>query len=141
MIRDPFYRQILERLGGRLDGDTFEVCASSLLRKDFPTLVPVRGGSDSGMDGVTDSGGPFLICTTGEDVIGNLAKNIKAHLRDEGSRRSVLLATSQELTQKRRANLEKKARGWASNSATSTTARRWPSASTTSRGGTKSCWG
>jgi hypothetical protein len=110
LIRDPFYRQILERLGGVLDADTFEVCASALIRKDFPTLVPVRGGSDSGMDGVTDTSGPFLICTTSPDVIGNLTKNIKAHLRDSGRRRSVLLATSEDLTQRKRANLEQRAR-------------------------------
>jgi hypothetical protein len=110
VIRDLFYRQILERLDDRLDGDTFEICAADLIRRDFPTLVPVRGGSDSGMDGATDSDGPMLICTTGKDVIGNLTKNIEAHLRDNGPRRSAILATSQELTQRRRANLEDKAR-------------------------------
>lgn len=109
MIRDPFYSQILERLVTRLDGDTFEVCASSLLRKDFPTLVPVRGGTDSGMDGTTDSSGPFLVCTTSEEAIRNLTKSLKSYLKSGGSRRSALLATSRELTQKKRANLEGRA--------------------------------
>jgi hypothetical protein len=110
MIRDPFYRQILDRLDARLDDDIFEVCASSLLRKDFPTLVPVRGGTDSGMDGATASPGPFLVCTTGADVIRNLTKNLESYLNSGDLRRSVLLATSQHLTQTRRANLENRAR-------------------------------
>jgi hypothetical protein len=110
MIKDPFYSQILERLDARLDDDIFEVCASSLLRKDFPTLVPIRGGTDSGMDGATASSGPFLVCTTGEDVIRNLTKSLKSYIKSGGPRRTVLLATSQELTQKRRTNLENRAR-------------------------------
>jgi CheY-like chemotaxis protein len=111
MISDPFYRQILERLATRLNGDLFEACASALLRKDFPTLVPIPGGTDSGMDGTTAGHGPFLICTTSKDVIGNLTKNLTSYLQSGGSRRSILIATSQELTQTRRANLEKSARG------------------------------
>jgi hypothetical protein len=110
VIRDPFYRQILERLAGSLDGDLFEVCAASLLRNDFPTLVPIRGGTDSGMDGATASPGPFLVCTTGTDVIRNLAKNLNSYKRSGGPRHAVVVATSQELSQKRRANLEAKAR-------------------------------
>lgn len=110
MIRDAFYRQILERLASRLDDDTFEVCAASLLRTDFPTLVPVRGGTDSGMDGATAAPGPFLVCTTGKDVIRNLTKNLESYRRGGGPRRGVLLATSQELTQRKRANLEERAR-------------------------------
>jgi hypothetical protein len=109
-MRDPFYKQILEQLAGRLDGDLFEVCAASLLRNDFPTLVPVRGGTDSGMDGMTASPGPFLVCTTGKDVIRNLTKNLNSYKRSGGPRRAVIVATSQELTQKRRVNLEAKAR-------------------------------
>src|SRR3712207_1297456 len=109
MIRDPFYAQILERLGTRLDDDAFEVCASSLLRKDFPTLVLIRGETDSGMDGATASSGPFLVCTTGEDVIRNRTKSLNSYLKSGGPRRTLLLATSQELSQKRRANLEARA--------------------------------
>ena len=109
MIRDPFYKQIFEGLATRLDGDLFEACASALLRKDFPTLVPIRGGTDSGMDGVTASPGPFLICTTSPDVIGNLTKSLNSNLQSGGSRRSALLATSQTLTKKRRTNLENRA--------------------------------
>jgi hypothetical protein len=51
MQRDPFYRQIIEKLQGTLDPDLFEDCAADLLRAVYPTLVPIRGGTDAGMDG------------------------------------------------------------------------------------------
>jgi hypothetical protein len=51
MIRDPFYRDILNRLNHPLDPDLFEQCVADLLRDDWPTLVPIRGGGDAGMDG------------------------------------------------------------------------------------------
>jgi hypothetical protein len=68
VIRDPFYNQILAALSSPLDEDCFELCASCVLRKELPTLVPIRGGSDSGMDGVTYADGPLLLCTTGLSV-------------------------------------------------------------------------
>ena len=111
-MRDPFYQQIIERLKGRVDPDLFEACASDILRTDFPTLVPIRGGGDAGMDGAVadDKGLPFpLICTTSEDVIGNLTKNLKSYLSNGGTRREAVFATTQELTQKRRKNLETRA--------------------------------
>lgn len=109
-MADPFYEEILQALAGPLDVDRFELCAASLLTKEFPTLVPIRGGSDSGMDGATAADGPLLICTTDTDVNRNLTGSLKSYLKECGPRRTVLLATSQELTQKRRANLENKAR-------------------------------
>lgn len=109
MIRDPFYNQILAALSSPLDEDCFELCAGSVLRKELPTLVPIRGGSDSGMDGVTYADGPFLVCTTGSNVIRNLTGSLKSYLRDGENRRAVVLATSQELSKKRRKNLEMRA--------------------------------
>jgi hypothetical protein len=64
------------------------------------------------MDGaIADGQGPAfsLVCTTAKDVIGNLTRSLDSYLRDDGSRRQVVLATSQELTQRRRRNLEKRA--------------------------------
>ena len=52
-MADPFYEEILEALAKPLDKDRFELCAASLLTKEFPTLVPIRGGTDDGMDGAT----------------------------------------------------------------------------------------
>jgi hypothetical protein len=110
--RDPFYQQILERLGGPLDSDLFERCAADLLRREHPTLVPIRGGSDAGMDGaIADGEGTAypLVTTTGTNVIGNLDRNLEAYKAGGGSRRKAILATAQELTARRRRNLEKRA--------------------------------
>jgi len=111
--RDPFYQQIIERLKGPLDPDSFEECCADILRADFPALVPVRGGSDAGMDGAIadETGLPFpLICTTGKNVIGNLTKNITSYVENGGERRKAVFATSQELTPKKRKNLEDRAK-------------------------------
>ena len=111
-MRDPFYQQIIERLKGRVDPDLFEACASDILRTDFPTLVPIRGGSDAGMDGAVADGKGLtfpLICTTSKDVIGNLTKNLKSYLNNGRTRRKAVFATTQELTPKRRKNLETRA--------------------------------
>lgn len=64
------------------------------------------------MDGaIADGQGPAfpLVCTTAQDVIGNLTRSLDSYLRDNGSRRKVMLATSRELTQKKRRNLENRA--------------------------------
>src|SRR5258707_8950643 len=107
-MTDPFYEEILKVLAGPLDKDRFELCAASLLTREFPTLVPIRGGTDSGMDGVTAGDGPFLVCTTGKEVIRNLTGSLKSYLKNGGTHRSLVLATSQELSQTRRQNLQKR---------------------------------
>ena len=112
MIRDPFYNDIVDRLKGRLDPELFERCAGDLLREEWPTLVPIRGGTDAGMDGaIADGQGSAfpLVCTTAQDVIGNLTRSLDSYLRDGGNRSQAVLATSQELTQRKRRNLEKRA--------------------------------
>ena len=112
MIRDPFYQDIIQGLSGRLDPELFEQCAADLLRNIYPGLVPIRGGSDAGMDGaISDAEGVAfpLVSTTQENVIGNLTKNVNSYLQNGGTRRKVVLATSQKLTPKRRRNLEERA--------------------------------
>jgi hypothetical protein len=107
-MQDPFYRQIIEGLNGRLDPDEFELCAGDLLRDAFPTLVPVRGGADFGMDGaVADGNGTAypLVCTTSSDVAGNLRTSLTSYVNGRGTRRRAVVATSQELTQTKRRNL------------------------------------
>jgi len=59
MMRDTFYNHILKALSSSLDEECFELCANSLLSKEFPTLVPVHGGTDSGMDGANRFTGSF----------------------------------------------------------------------------------
>ncbi|HEX5716078.1 MAG TPA: hypothetical protein VF179_07965, partial [Thermoanaerobaculia bacterium] len=84
-----------------------------LLRADYPWIVPVSGGTDSGMDGaIADGEGePFpLVCTTAGDVIGNLTRSLDSYLDSNLPRRRVVLATSSSLTTRKRTNLFKRAR-------------------------------
>jgi len=111
MIKDPFYQDIIQGLNGRLDPELFEQCAADILRSIYPGLVPISGGSDTGMDGaVSDTKGVAfpLVTTTQENVIGNLTKNLNSYLQNGGARRRVVLATSQKLTPKKRRNLEER---------------------------------
>ena len=107
-MRDEFYQRIVGALQGPLDADLFEHCACDLLRSAYPTLAPIKGGSDSGMDGaIADGfGEPFpLVCTTGTDVLGNLSRSLKSYVAHGGQRRKVVLATSRNLTPQRKHNL------------------------------------
>ena len=108
MKRDPFYRQIVERLGGELDPDTFEGCVADLLQDIYPGLVPIHGGKDAGMDGAISDreGEPFpLVATTEENVISNFTKSLNSYVQAGRKRREVVLATSQYLTPRRIQNL------------------------------------
>ncbi len=99
--------------GGKLDPELFEQCAADVLRTIHPTLVPIRGGSDAGMDGaIAKKGGlPYpLVTTTSKKVSVNLERSLKSYVQHGGRRRSVVLATSQALTPQRRRSLEKAAR-------------------------------
>jgi len=101
MSRDPFYEEILAGLNGLSDRDLFETCMTDLLRDTFPSLVPVRGGKDSGMDGaIADGEGePYpLVVTTAKDVRRNLKKSLDSWLKRKRPPRKVVLATSQALT-------------------------------------------
>jgi hypothetical protein len=113
MTRDPFYQKIIAGLRGTLDPDAFERCAAALLRSVYPGLVPVRGGSDGGMDGAIADGKGLaypLVCTTSTAVLANLRRSLRSYLKEGGTRRRVVAATSQELTARRRRNLEIAAR-------------------------------
>jgi hypothetical protein len=113
MVRDPLYRAIEEGLGRQLDPDLFEQCASELLRAAYPGLSPVRGGGDAGMDGSipsTEAPPLPLVCTTAENVIGNLTRSLNSYKGEGGESRFAVLVTSQALTPRRRRNLEDRAR-------------------------------
>jgi hypothetical protein len=113
MLKDPLYKKIIEGLGGHLDPLVFERCMGDLLREDFPGLVPVTGGSDSGMDGaIPDPGGgePFpLVCTTREDVRRNLRESLEEWKKHHPSQKAAL-ATSRKLTPSQRSALMELAR-------------------------------
>ena len=103
MIRDPFYKSILQGLAESLDGDTFERCAQDLLRTIYPNLTPVEGGRDLGMDGL-DTLSPddplLLASTTGQNVKRNLVCSLRSHKRQSSSiaARRVVVATSEPAT-------------------------------------------
>lgn len=112
MKRDSFYRQIIEGLNGPLDPDLFEDCAADLLRSIYPSLVPIHGGKDAGMDGaIADGlGEPLpLITTTSKNAIRNLTNNLSSYMNEGGKRRRCVFATSRHLTPRRIRNLERRA--------------------------------
>lgn len=110
---DRFFQDIRVELAERaFDPNVFEECVCDLLRDTYPGIVPVRGGDDAGMDAAipTETGPPIpVIITTQEDVIGNLTRNMDRYLAKEGRQRRAVLATSRELTPRRRRNLEARA--------------------------------
>lgn len=112
MIRDPFYRDIIEALNRQVDPELFEQCACDLLRQVYPTLVPLQGGSDSGRDGtaITVRGESlFLVCTTQKDVISNFTNSLKSYTRADLEAKQVVSATSRALSPKQKDNLVKRA--------------------------------
>lgn len=112
---DPHYAEILEGLGGELSGQLFEECVHDLLREAYPSLVPIYGGQDAGMDAAiadsADSAGEAypVVITTAQDVIGNLTGSLKSYKAAGGPRRKVVLAYSTALTPVRRRNLRDRA--------------------------------
>lgn len=105
---DPLYDAIAHAIQKPLSGDLFERCAVDLLRDYYPTLRPVEGGNDAGMDGVGELPNGerfFLVATVGKDARGNLERNIQSHLDAGGDRRVVVLATPRKVTGQRRLEL------------------------------------
>lgn len=108
MNTDPFLEQILDRLDKLTNGDLFEQCAPELLRDEWPSMVPVPGGRDAGMDGAWAEAKKrgFLVCTVSPNVIGNVTKSLKSHRAEGCTLRHVLVATSQNLTPRQCRNIE-----------------------------------
>ena len=110
VIRDPYYRAILDRLPATgLDGTVFEKCAQSLLG-----FAPVEGGHDLGMDGIDDSdpnAPSFLVATVKRDVKGNLLGNVRRHKSAGIGLRRVVVATTQPATGRLIKSLNKAAAG------------------------------
>lgn len=113
MVRDPLYRKIEERLGGKLDPILFERCANDLLGEVYPGLVPITGGDDGGMDGaISDETGEVLplIVTTAEKDLANLTGSLNSYQRHGGRATEAVFATSQALTSQKRRNREARAK-------------------------------
>lgn len=101
---ETLYRAIRDAIAKPLDGSTFERCAVELLGEIYPSLRPVEGGNDAGMDGVGElpDGTPFfLVATVQEDARGNLERNIQSHIDAGGERRTVVFATSRPVSGRR----------------------------------------
>jgi hypothetical protein len=109
VIRDRLFRAILESLGEDLDDKVFELFAVDVVRQEFPSAVPVLGGSDAGLDGAVGSiEGPRLpiIATTSDRVRDNVRRNLLRHQSEWkalGGR--VVVATSSALTPQRQKNV------------------------------------
>ena len=114
VILDSHHRAILDGLERRLDPEVFEACAVALLRKDWPGLVPVRGGRDDGFDGAVAHGTtqePFpLVVTTSKKLVNNLEKNLDSTQRAGWTPQRVLFATSRNITPATRCKLYRLAR-------------------------------
>ena len=98
---DTLYRAIRDAIAQPLDGVTFERCAVDLLGTDYPSLRPVEGGNDAGMDGLGElpDGTPFfLVATVQEGARANLERNVKSYIDAGGERRAVVFATSRNIS-------------------------------------------
>ena len=99
---DEHHRAIIDALNRRLDPDAFEECAAELLRVEWPTLVPVRGGADDGFDGAVaegTGGEPLpLVTTTGEKLVSNLSRSLDQAKCKGWRPTSALFATSRRIT-------------------------------------------
>ena len=106
---DTLYHAICEAIARPLDGTTFERCAVDLLREYYPSLRPVEGGNDAGMDGIGElpDGTPFfLVATVQKDARGNLERNVASYISAGGDRRVVVFATSRPVSGGRRLKLD-----------------------------------
>jgi hypothetical protein len=110
--RDPFFQKIIQGLQGPLDRDLFEEYAVDVLREVYPTLAPMPGGQDMGMDGAFTHGEEGflpLITTTQQNVLANLRKSVLSYIKKGYSGRKAIVATSQALTARRKGNLKSEA--------------------------------
>lgn len=105
ITRDSHHAAILKALSEHFDPDIFEACAADLLGRQWPGLVPVRGGSDDGFDGAISSEGkqPFpLVSTTSTDAKGNLKRNLKRAIESGWQPAYAIFATPRRVTPKTR---------------------------------------
>ena len=114
IILDSHHRSILIALNDHLDPVAFESCAISLLQKDWPGLVHIRGGGDDGFDGAvadTSSNEPFpLIATTSQNLLKNFTDNLRSVQQKGWKCRRAIFATSRRITPNTRRKLFEAAR-------------------------------
>jgi hypothetical protein len=111
MIQDALYRKIIERLDEQLDPTTFQRCANALLMEVFPTLAPMLGGDDEGMDGAiadVDGDSSPIIATTDKKALRNLRGSLSRRIDSGSTNRKAVLATSRRLSNTKKRNLHSK---------------------------------
>src|SRR2546421_12409110 len=104
-MKDELYKHIIDTLAGEIDGNLFEVCAVDLLQQAYPSLVPLKGGTDRGRDGIYINLGGIevpLVCTTSPGIRSNLRKNLRQYRKYGYTGKQVLLATSQNVSPQER---------------------------------------
>lgn len=105
MNHDPLFRAILERLDEDLNDKLFELFAVDVVRQEFPSAVPVLGGSDAGLDGAVgrvDAPRVPIIATTSDRVRDNVRRNLLTYqLEWKALGGGVVVATSARLTPRR----------------------------------------
>lgn len=98
---DRHHEAILDALERKLDPHVFEECVAEMLRRDWPKLVPVRGGADDGFDGAVagSTGAPFpLVVTTSTKLVDNLGRNLDRAIEKGWRFTNALFATSRRIT-------------------------------------------
>jgi len=108
---DELFDQIKDRLAQIADGNAFEEFVGFSLAETIPGFAPVNGPGDFGRDGEvpTDEGAAPTTCTIEVDVIGNMAKTLTAYKKSGGKARIAYVATSQDLSNRKKQNLREKA--------------------------------
>lgn len=114
-MSDPLRDKIIEGLSKLTDREKFEACAVEIIGRRYPGLVALPGGSDGGFDGVgaTQSGRIIqFVCTTGEDVLGNLKGSLEQAKKKGLKSDAVLVATTRPLTPQEKRKLAECAQGF-----------------------------
>lgn len=112
-MSDPFREKIIEGLKKVTDRDKFERCAMDLLGRIYPRLVALPGGSDGGFDAkLVNKDGKVtqVVCTTNEDVIGNLTGSLEQAKKLALDSHTVMVATNQKLSNQEKRNLAERAK-------------------------------
>lgn len=110
-MADPLHDDILLALRGPLDDQMFEECAAAQLGRLYPGLVHVPGGSDFGVDAISDAGPDQMLmtATVSPRVVDNMRRSLRRHVVTDGAARKVLVATSQPIGAAMRRKLEQAA--------------------------------
>lgn len=107
---DPLHRAIELAIQQPVNSTAFERCAVEVLRQsEYPKLRGTPEKRDAGIDGLSgpDAEPEFvLVATTAQDYARNLRTSVASYVGNGGLCRSVVFATTREVTAKRRLALQ-----------------------------------